>query len=69
LRFAADTTYLINLRKVPTLIAKNSPPIEPIVPLARYLSPMAIKAMDASLDTLAHSAVPSSLSRLLQEIE
>ena len=55
---SADHFYKVDLKKVKMehkqrlLWTHKVDEISPIVPLARYLSPIAIKAMDASLDTL-----------------
>lgn len=56
---SADHFYLVDLRKVKMehtqrlLWTYKTDEISPIVPLARYLSPVAIKAMDASLEVLS----------------
>jgi len=42
--------------------------IKPIIPLARYLSPLAIEAMDASLEAQA-AEVGSDLNRIVWEMK
>lgn len=57
---SADHFYLVDLKKVKMehtqrlLWTHKTDEISPIVPLARYLSPVAIKAMDASLEMLSN---------------
>ncbi|MBX2870702.1 MAG: hypothetical protein KTR30_01340 [Saprospiraceae bacterium] len=67
---SADYFYKVDLKKVKMqhkqrlLWTHKVDEISPIVPLARYLSPIALKAMDASLDTLVQDP-NSDLHKLL----
>ncbi|NRB53481.1 MAG: hypothetical protein HRU41_37845 [Saprospiraceae bacterium] len=69
---SADHFYLVDLKKVKMehtqrlLWTHKTDEISPIVPLARYLSPVAINAMDVSLDALSNDP-DSDLYRLIND--
>ncbi|MEZ5041996.1 MAG: hypothetical protein R2828_19020 [Saprospiraceae bacterium] len=60
---AADAFYSINLKRVFIQEEDGKGLVKPVIPLARYLSPLAIKAMNGALDTLV-SKEQSELRRL-----
>ena len=68
LQCSADAFYQIDLKWVPIVMNEGDEPVSPIIPLARYLSPMAIQAMETSLDSLT-SDPDSDLSQLVQKLK
>jgi hypothetical protein len=64
LQETADKNYEINLTRVNIMPADFGEPIKPIIPLARFLSPMALEAMDASQDSIR-----ANLDRIAAEMK
>jgi hypothetical protein len=68
LQYAADAFYKIDLERVPVVVKAGAEPVTPMIPLARYLSPLAIQAMDTALDSLAGKKT-SDLTRLVRVLK
>ncbi|MEZ4776803.1 MAG: hypothetical protein R3D00_26745 [Bacteroidia bacterium] len=66
LKNQADDFYSIDLQKVPVI--QGGKAVTPIIPLARYLSPLAITAMEASLEDMGSNEY-SALSYLVRELQ
>lgn len=67
LQHAADAFYKIDLERVPVVVKAGAEPVTPVIPLARYLSPLAIQAMDTALDSLSTDKA-SALARLVRAL-
>lgn len=65
---AADAFYSINLKRVFIQEEDGKGLVKPVIPLARYLSPLAIKAMNGALDTLRKEE-SSELRRLEADLK
>ncbi|MEZ4827164.1 MAG: hypothetical protein R3C61_12940 [Bacteroidia bacterium] len=62
----ADDFYSIDLRKVPVM--QSGKAVTPIIPLARYLSSLAITAMETSLENMGNND-HSELCRLVRSLQ
>lgn len=70
LQHSADAFFQINLKRVPVEVEVEgrTERVTPVIPLARYLSPLAVQAMEASLDSLAADRA-SDLARLVRTLK
>ncbi len=70
LQHAADAFFQLNLKRAPVEVEAHGKTerVTPVIPLARYLSPLAVQAMEASLDSLTTDR-GSDLTKLVRALK
>lgn len=70
LQHSADAFFQLNLKRAPVEVEAHGKTerVTPVIPLARYLSPLAVQAMEASLDSLTNDRA-SDLTKLVRALK